>query len=839
MSGWFRFSMAQPEPASDTWYLTTGPNGGSRTLPLGEFLGIFDPTGSLQIEMIPESELPDLLPGKLAELEWGALSPEVWAALFSLLQDPGWQGFVAEGGRLAAERTLASKIKPRVKKVNPYSPDDLERGEDLLREIFSDDGHLARIIGDKYEPRHSQLDMALAVWQSFLGGSDLVIEAPTGVGKSLAYLIPAGLFALMAGQRVILSTNTRNLQDQLIKNDLPTICGSDWFPVDAALLKGRENYLCRRKVDNFLAGIGDSREESLAAAALTVFLATSDHGLIEEVEGNPLLPATLLRDLRARNQDAEQSRCAARKDCLVTCARDRARTGQLVVVNHSLLLADHMVDGGLLGKYSYLVLDEVHNLDEVATRTLGISISRWDLDTMLRGLSPEGGGRRWDRRTLSVWLPQMRRLAEIGPDIDLMTRRDALLTQVLVLRESARELFEQIVELGPIKGELRRSGRLRYRAEQNLPKAVAGGRRSVIEAMEGLITAAREGAESLAKTDIGTGDDGDRTLEVEQLGSLAGNLREFKDRLEFLLAAEDESFVFYMVGGGDRGELRELVASPVDVSAELGAYFSDGLTSAILTSATLSVQGNFEYLLGKIGLERSGRDCHHLNLPSPFNYEEQLRVLLPAWLPDPRVDSHTRNVIAILTDLQQRFRMNTLVLMTSYSSLQQVAQGLLAAGIPEERILQQQPGLSRDLLANRFRRSSGTILIGTSSFWEGVDFPGDSLKILVINQLPFAVPTEPLVEARCEKLKREGVEPFFNYTIPEAVLRFKQGFGRLIRSGRDEGLVLLLDSRLAHKGYGQRFLSSLPARTRIIFDREMFETELHEWYTSRPRQPLD
>jgi ATP-dependent DNA helicase DinG len=595
--------------------------------------------------------------------------------------------------------------------------------------------------------------MAAAVEEVLREGGILMVEAATGTGKTLAYLVPA----LASGQRVVVSTGTRNLQDQIVLKDLPLLREQAGLQVSACLLKGRDNYLCRYRFARFESNPlvevpGEDRYLPLLRAwARTT--RTGDRAEVAELPDN----FRLWRDINARAETCTGTRCPEVEFCWLTQARRSAQESKLVIVNHHLFFADLAVRtsfGPILADYDAVIFDEAHRLEEVASQFFGIHLSTADLEDLARDLErldpPRGGA-------------------------------------AFLVREASKGLLEA---LRRAYGE--EPGRFPFRRPEEEGPRLDPEARALAESLE---EAARE---------AGRGSRGD-TAEA-----LAERARQLSMALDFLLARESEEFV-YQVDIRSRRHAA-IQAVPVDVSELLSEALFSRVRAAVLTSATLAVDGSFDFFRKRLGI----RAARTLVVSSPFELERQAVLYIPRSVPEPRDPGYLPRALDEIRELLDITGGRAFLLFTSYAVLEKVRQALARDG--RWSLLVQGEG-SRTGLLERFREGGGegAVLLGTSSFWQGVDVPGEALSLVVIDKLPFDVPTDPVVRARVERIRRQGGNPFVEYQTPLAILELKQGLGRLIRSRTDRGILAVLDSRLWSRPYGAAFLRSLPPY-RIVED---------------------
>ena len=645
----------------------------------------------------------------------------------------------------------------------------------VVSSTLSDAGPVARAMPG-FEPREGQRRMATAIAAAIEDGGTLLAEAGTGTGKTLAYLIPA----ILSRQRVLVSTGTKNLQEQIFFKDLPSLRESIDVPFTATLMKGRTNYLCLHRWESYRDAVEGN---------------TGTSGRLIEVGDHVLLPVIQewagrtrtgdraeLRDLpedlplwREISADAATclgTECPRYGDCFLTLMRQRAAESDVVIVNHHLLCADASVRqsayGEVIPSCPTLVVDEAHQLEDVATQYFGVAFSSFRVDDLVRD----------GERLLTTAPLGIERIEEAARALTRINDRAGTFFSALSL---ARMMAAHVSDT-----------RVRYTGEAMADCAEEG--LMLAGALEELERAMNPG---LAARDAGLAEEAGDT---ESVATLARRASELRHDLRFLLRADDQDFVYYLEHRGNGTFLR---ASPVDVSRIVRDALFDRFRTVVLTSATLAVDGSFDYIKGRLGVGAA----EELQVPSEFDFGQQALVYLPRRMPPPKAagfaESVARETIALLT----RSRGRAFVLFTSYRILRTV-QPLIEMALPYPVLVQ--GTAPRSALIEEFKATPNAVLLATSSFWQGVDVVGDSLSCVVIDKLPFASPGDPVTSARIDAINARGGDAFSEYQVPLAILTLQQGLGRLIRHRSDRGVLAVLDPRLATTGYGRRFLSSLP-----------------------------
>lgn len=712
--------------------------------------------------------------------------------------------------------------------VDDEEAEEKPLAEERVTEIFGASGELAANL-QNFEFRQGQLDMAQAVTAAYNSGRHLLIEAGTGIGKSLAYLVPSVLHAVENGSPVVISTNTKNLQSQLFDKDIPLVRQALGLDFKAAVIKGRRNYLCLRKLVYVLRQAAQEldREERMRMLNLLPWAAWSDTGDVSEniVSGRPGFGA-LWGKLSTIGDECMGKGCRFFKKCFLQKARARALSADIVVANHSLVFAEMNMKSPALPPYRRIVFDEAHNLEEAATRHLSIEVSqsrlRFSLGRMFRP-GKKGG----DTGLLPSILSQLE-----GKGCSASTE----------LREQAREfaasacsgvdkaeapLLAFFDSLESVLAARKDEDCVRYDQER-MREEQWGPVREAKTAMGAALAAPMHSC--LALRDCLKEMEQDqlqyRADFIRDLEAAVQWLREITEDVEFALEAKDESYVFWLerTPGQQGGPCAW--AAPKEIGPLLFDQVYQRKKSVVFCSATMSVRGDFSFVKKRLGIDLVDPErITELDAGTPFDYERQCLVLAPLFLPEPgeRGTNYARELAALLAEVFRRTRGRALTLFTSHKMLREVAadlqQSMLGDGI---NILSQGLSGSRESITAAFKRDIHSVLLGTHSFWEGVDVVGEALSCLVIARLPFQVFTDPVVEARCERLEQAGDNAFLGYSVPSAVIKFKQGFGRLIRHKTDRGIAIVTDRRMITKRYGKWFQDSLPCRTAVFSSREEF-----------------
>ncbi|HEX9873928.1 MAG TPA: helicase C-terminal domain-containing protein [Deferrimonas sp.] len=702
-----------------------------------------------------------------------------------------------------------------------------------------------------YEDRPEQLRMAFAVGEAFNAGKLAVIEAGTGTGKSLAYLAPAILWALTNEERVVVSTNTINLQEQLVRKDLPFLQRATGLEFRAVLVKGRGNYLCLRRAENARLETGLFDEEHAAELHSIVEWAerTAD-GSREELPFLP--PEQVWEEVRCELDQCGRVRCPHYSRCFFHKARRKAAQADILVVNHALLLSDlalraqtdNYSAAAVLPPFDRIILDEAHHLEDVATNYFSSQVTRFAFARVLNRLRHP---RQPDKGLLPRYLSA---LAKELPDSADELYRD-LHGRIENLLAGRQALFDLAVrDLEAIGTDLSEGLSRPVREGEELKHRVLPAFTET-PLWEGI--AARVRALGLATNELAKGvrallRAGDKIPEeyAEKLGNFFTDLRGIGGRLEgisadldFFVAKEEQTCAWFEVALGRVGRgtslVTKLCTAPLEVADNLKAAVYDRFRTVVLTSATLAVGPSFDYFKCRVGLDRvePGR-VTELLLHSPFDFARQTLVAIPTDVPEPGRPGYQEMVRDLSEQAILAADGRTFVLFTAYSLLRRVHGELAPILSARGYHCLRQGEDNRHRLLKKFAADPTSVLFGTDSFWEGVDVPGRALEQVIIARLPFKVPTEPVLEARSEAIENRGGDPFMEYTVPQAVIKFKQGFGRLIRHRDDRGVVMILDARVVKKGYGRVFLRSLPEARVVAAPSAEVLAEMRRFFAAAP-----
>jgi len=748
--------------------------------------------------------------------EMQRLPAEVIEVLTKVMQDTGLPNAFMYRNMLewlAAGRSLGSLTDyPRIPLPNKPNirHSETSAGFPNLDDIFAEQGLLAQKL-DRYERRETQVSLAYDIQKAMQNDEFLMAEAGTGVGKSLAYTIPAVLtrHALKEDEPILISCNTKNLQDQLFHKEIPFIQEQLGLPVRALLLKGRNNYLCKTK---WQRGIRDvkwrfSRREKEALQTLVVWAHETPTGDIDEHNGfHTGGNALLWSKLNSEPGFCTTAVCAHNDYCYLGKLRQESSKADIVVVNHSLLLADAAADHAILPAYQRLIVDEAHLLEKTAYQFFAAEFSYKSLKIQLDQLFYQG-------RTKSGLSMELRHLL-VPVDEKIKSALTRLLDELEpAINELAQVLLSFFTDFKATREREISRASFTYKELYTQDKDVFAAVRGIWYALTtGLTTLTNQIREVEKQIDELDSD------QLPGLGELGSRLQSWRDQMTQTLVtmdqqskADDPALIYWFeIMPKSEVVAVKFVQVPLDIGSQMQARVYENLASVIFTSGTLSVDSSFNYLEQRLGLRGHDR-LQERTYPSPFYYEDQARIFVPTFMGPQNSENYTIEVLFLLEKIWETHPVGTMILFTSYTMLlnweEELADRVKDSG---RKLLVQSSRVSRLDLINQFTAHPGSILLATDSFWQGVDIRGDALQLLVIAKLPFLVPSDPIVRANSTALKLAGENDFMGYSVPEAAIKYKQGVGRLIRSTSDYGAIISLDQRIFTKRYGDYFRNSTP-----------------------------
>jgi len=745
---------------------------------------------------------------------------QLLAEIVRLAESTDWKGYRAfyEALRARSKETIAPRHVPQAmdrsildgyttRNLPPLTPahEITPLDSDEIASILEIGGAFSRYF-PAYEYRPQQVEMLRAVTRSLSENHHLMVEAGTGTGKSMAYLLPAAFWSLQNGLRVVISTNTINLQDQLINKDVPDLRAALGIDLHAAVMKGRSNYMCPRRLEGLRRRGPDGPDELRVLAKVLVWLQTTKTGDRSEINLNGPTEREIWLRLSSEDEGCTTENCLKRGGiCPFYQARQAAQAANILIVNHALLLADVATGNRVLPDYDYVIIDESHHLEEAVTNALSFKITQAMLERALRELGGANSGVLGRLLTAFEGIISPADYANLNNLVQQIT--DLAFHFEVLVQEFTRSIEQFLLE----QREGRPVGTYAHQ-ERILPATRTQPAWADVEAtwdeaehsldpmvrlLGNLVQAVGELSETLSE-DI-----------QELFGGLSSLHRRFTEIQINIngLVFTAKSDIIYWVEINSTGRQLSLNAAPLHVGPLMQKYLWHEKSAVIMTSATLTAAGEFDYLRGRLYAE----EADELAVGSPFDYESATLLYLVNDIPEPNDrNGHQRAIEQGVLQLCQATQGKALVLFTSYEQLKRTSHAIgPLLGRHDIRVYEQGEGASANTLLENFRADGKAVLLGTRAFWEGVDVPGEALSVLVITKLPFDVPSDPIVAARAETFE----DPFSQYSLPEAILRFRQGFGRLIRTQSDRGIVVILDRRVLTKRYGRMFIESLPTCT--------------------------